>query len=459
MYCSKYGEQVQDGVQHCTSCEAPIIDIGKTNSTVHGKKKSKKIIIIAIVTIIVLAFAYVLYNWVLNPYIQYQTAEKLLAEKNYQAAVDKFVELGDYKDSKERVSKFVFVPETETDNNGDVSALYSYTIDDKGQISYASKTGKYSNTEYAYVYENGLLKQYTETYIDDGDKDEYSGEYEYDDNGRLISGVFRSNTSHIDTTRRNSYEYNEPNNIKMINSESESYIYNTGEISTKKGTREIEYNSDNNVVQIYDSDYANNELIAESKFTYKYEGNYIVGCTFVRTDHVDSNNNVTYEDIYEYDKNGYLIKAVQDKTYFVSSWNDKTGVFHDKTEYFVEYDNLGHCVCVIMEVNSDEMGYSKTEKNFNENGNMISITKIDSDMNEQTYKYEYDEYGNMISDGEYECRYTYKLVGYSDNMTYSSNRSKDLMDVICASYTPVLRWLSEDALLSKYGIMFEYTWG
>lgn len=228
MYCSNCGTKIKDDVNFCTACGTPIAS--NTNITNNVVKSKKPIIILTIIGAAVLVSAYPLYNWVLNPYlqhraaeklleVQYQAAEKLLEEKNYQAALDKFVELGDYSDSKECVSKFIFVPETITAPYGDISR-YSYIINDNGQLSSANEINRYSgNIDYTFAYENGSLKRYTETCTsdDDNNNNEYhSGEYNYDYNGRLISTAFIHNSSYNNITSQYSYEYDEQNNIRGI---------------------------------------------------------------------------------------------------------------------------------------------------------------------------------------------------------------------------------------------------
>ncbi|MBQ2934257.1 MAG: hypothetical protein IJE02_06570 [Clostridia bacterium] len=318
----------------------------------------KRIVIISICVVLVAAIAiggvYCI-NKILIPNKKYNNALKLLDNGEYAKAADILNELGDYKDCKELLKNFTFLPESEVCEYPDETKRdIKYEYDKNGNL--LSVTDNYNGRTVFSEYENGLKVRDTET--NDETKLSNITLYEYDDNGNLITGSTEfSSGDHGSVT----YEYNdkclkvkksELYNNKVIFDFYYSYDKNNNLISESYGSMVVEYEYDdkNNLIRVISSDRT-----------------YLNG-----TDDIDE---------YIYDDNGNLVKEIL-----------LNGA--DVNEY--EYDSDGR---VTLKIN-----YQRADKNSPYYKNSRT-----------TYKY--DGYGNLIKEvcspiGDWDFDYSVREISY-----------------------------------------------
>lgn len=109
--CPECGKEISDTAPQCIHCgyllkpeTAPVAPAAPATKKLWEKFGKKLLIVGGAVVLVVLALVFVLlYNNVVVPGNAYEAAEKALENQEFEDAAEMFGELGDYKDSKERV--------------------------------------------------------------------------------------------------------------------------------------------------------------------------------------------------------------------------------------------------------------------------------------------------------------------------------------------------------------------
>ncbi|MBE6683641.1 MAG: hypothetical protein E7595_05760 [Ruminococcaceae bacterium] len=214
---------------------------------------------------------------------------------------------------------------------------------------------------------------------------------EYDENGRIISEVYRQNG---EIKWENSYEYDE--NGRII---SEGYRHN-GEIKWKYS---YEYDENGNNIKTV--------LIRDNKYT-TYEYNYDENGNLINELRLDPADKIVEKTVYTYDKNGNRIRSLnivngnESHSYDFVYGNNGKIVKNTYTTYDDDPDGI---VNWSIEYTYDENGNEikrKTaysggkvrviESKFNENGKRTEQTETVSGDIETRLLMSYDENGNVI---------------------------------------------------------------
>ena len=287
---------------------------------------------------------------------KYNEALELIADGYYEAAYEKFKEIGDYKDAEAQLKCFRYVPTMIISVTGDNSNTYEFFYNDKNlvtkktQLVLSNSGAKEYSHNYTYDAKGNLIKSVYST-----DLGESTLNYTYDSNGELIKTVNIDNvggehiydytydangnlTKKVYTTGIEStvYDYTYDSNGNLIK---EEYTYNSGTgrpILDYAGTYDYTYDSNNKLIkEVFTSvrrgqssiqhtiDYtydSNGNLINEvstnpvgvkeiSDYTYDSTGNLIKEvCSSERRGQITINYTVDYT----YDSNGNFIKGVRD---------------------------------------------------------------------------------------------------------------------------------------------------
>ena len=239
---------------------------------------------------------------------KYNEALECIENGKHAEAYQAFTELGDYKDSKAYLEKFVFVYDKVTEyKKGEVCSTREYTYDSNGNV--LKESGKYADgqtytIEYTYDSNGNVLKE---------SKNKSTTEYTYDDNGKLLK------TKYITPYRTNVTEYTYDSNGNLAKSVKDGeYIIeytcdNNGNIIEKKddssvtsytydanGNLEekyIRYHSDNYEYTSYTYDDYGRLVSEYTGFDdYYFQPNYSIDYTY------DSNGNITQEVSKQYDE-------------------------------------------------------------------------------------------------------------------------------------------------------------
>ena len=275
---------------------------------------------------------------------KYDDAFELINNGDYDAAFEIFSELGDYKNAREELENFYYVPtkivviaeNSEKDEIGDMTVSYNennlpsrvivsnntqnaiiyYSCDEKGnivKIVQTSPAGDKSTYEYIYDSNNNCIK----TVFTDSEGNKSITDSIFDENGRVVRRASTHPNTGDDTIYYNDYIYDEIGNlIKQVSSNS-------------KGNSNDSY----------------------TDYTYDAKGNLIKKVWNVTDD-------VKEIEEYTYDENGNLLK--QEKTYISGS----------KSVYEYKYDEKGN----LIEKNVTD---SNGEKQILELTYKLVYTKID----------------------------------------------------------------------------------
>ena len=232
----------------------------------------------------------------------YNQACEMLNKGELQQAKEIFMQLGDYKDSAERVARFVLLPTriyAEDDGMGDKIVHYQTDLiyNEHGEL--VKEVGTYTDTE----------------------GPEHSKEFTYDESGKIINARFLSEAgeSHV------SYEYNEKGQlIKTVG---------CTEGADLGGINIFTYDENGNCITVKNSSYMGTDVS-------KYETSkpYSIG-----------------SDYYTYNEKGLCVQKSSDTnslskyTAEYNSFDMPTKVVYDSGEGFVSethfsYDEQGRCV-------------------------------------------------------------------------------------------------------------------
>lgn len=244
----------------------------------------------------------------------YENALTLLANCDYEGAKNAFEQLGDYRDAKEYLSKFYYMP---------ISFEYDL-IDKKGtnDVAYNSKNLPISETtirsdvqavsKFAYD-DNGNIIEQIMIKNTAGDPEIYHYVYTYDEKGYLLTANY---TAHDGYVASYTYLYDDKgNNTKQIYVDANgTYEYlmtydENGNMLTKMLVYGGEVQSMNIVVTYNDSG-----VIIKEVYTY-YDGSqeyvdydYDVNGNCTRVVFIDANGENIYD--YTYDEHGNVIKEI-----------------------------------------------------------------------------------------------------------------------------------------------------
>lgn len=316
MYCENCGSKIEADERFCSNC-------GYSIQKLKRRKNNKKAVIILVVMALVIIPALGISGVkILYPWLKYQKAERLLEQYRYQEALDEFLELGDYKDARERVGKFWIRIKREENEEG--IRTYDYEFDDRGNIVkqvLTDEEGKIKIEESKFNKQNLVISKmiYNQT---DGQKILDSQEtYEYDADGNLEKYTIMHENEEVSKTVYE-YEYDSRGN----RTKEESISYHDGvEAKETMYVTEYKYNAENKVISIlsmaycessyeelkYDSegskvkvflysDSSKETLISETE--YEYEGNLLKSST-------RKYGQGKAEDVeYEYDSYGKMIR-------------------------------------------------------------------------------------------------------------------------------------------------------
>lgn len=279
----------------------------------------------------------------------------------------------------------------------------------------------YTGREFSYEFDDGGRLVLAKAWMSDG-KDNETTVYNYDDNGRCTSYV-RTNAEGAVTYRRE-HEYDAKGNMVRY------LAYNLNDELCDK--MEYEYDSKNNLTKETSYGYYEGEHFAHwIEYEYDKKGNRTHESSY------NADGKRTYEVIQQYDKKGNLIS----KSRFTDSYGpfpyqkieyeyDSNGVLRTEREYsdssehisIIEYDSDGDKIKEI--VYRDDKLSSFTE--YDQNGyekRIMSYHRKDGGLN-WCIEYDHDEYGNILEytiinrDGAgYHAKYEYDHNGYRTKET------------------------------------------
>ena len=348
----------------------------------HAKKMGK---IAAIVTPILVALivAAVIISNSAKKSNAYEFALSLVESGQYEAAIEQFAALGDYKDCAEQIqlAEAAILEEQKAKAYADAIALleagkYSEAYgafealgDYKDSVEYLEKCSKVyvllsessPNGEIAYEYANGVLVKQTVV-------------------GKSSSGTYF-----------------------------QGFFFAAGD----RGTAEYEYDADGNCVEIRTYNNAGT-LISIIKQEYDDAGNVLK-----KTQEQPLHNNVD-SFIYTYDDNGNKILELW--------YENLTGTGDIYSRHSYEYDEHNQLISETTWYDWDIERTTVYENEYNSNGQLVKKSSLSlANKYSQTTEFEYDNNGNMIVKrefteyGSWEYIYTYDEFGNMISKFYSGS--------------------------------------
>lgn len=383
------------------------------------KRKRTLIGIIAAVVCLILAavIAIPVVFSLVSVQAEYEKAVRLVEKESYEKAYEAFKALGNYKDSKEYLSRFRIVYDKEEFLGKDgLNRVTEYTFNNKGQVlteierdvksgrvvsSYECKYDKdgrvlseesktlYGDSQRKYVYaydKNGNRISYKFISVIDGVKDENEWFYEYDGRGNMIR--YRG------VSVLSEHKYDDKNRVIETVGYSED--------GTPSITKKYSYDKNGNVkkYELFESD---GRLRWREEYTYNSMGQKLETKKYLKDGTVSEQVNCVY------DKKGNLLKKTTEK------FNE---IVCEEREYDTN-ENLTSYRMWIKEVGNHEDGeyvlHSERKYTYDEKGNCLKAYTMSFDENygifESTEKMEYDDRGNVIRT-EYDGGYSeYKYYG------------------------------------------------
>ena len=370
---------------------------------------------------------------------KYDTALALIKSGECQEAYEILKALGDYKDAKELLTKFV-----------PMVLYYKYS---QGEMQGDEFVPEYTNENVAIIGANGfpIEVSYTES-----DGETYNSKVTYDESGRPISVLsygadeFYENTTLTYDAQGNATGYvtkDKAGNVTFSftltydangNKTEQVRVYESGYTEIEK----FEYDSENRNVRherIWGADNADNAEIYE--YFYNAEGlliketcSYMSGgqrqllCYEYEYDSEGKlltadilQNGVKSNAIYYYDNNDNLTKCVEE---------DEFGKVNTISYFYDENGNVIKGTYVVIDEDGDLVLDNTTEYTYNdrglvENKSHVSINYLTPDYSmEIRHEYEYDEYGNIIKEAYSDSygsasveEYRFSLVFITDAIT------------------------------------------
>ncbi|MBQ4120421.1 MAG: hypothetical protein IJD35_00250 [Clostridia bacterium] len=238
---------------------------------------------------------------------KYEEALSLLEKKDYEGARSLLKELGDFRDAKEQLSHFIYVPTNISRN--DVMQI-EYTYNDENflvKIAYIMQ----GETVYYYDFVYDENHRLTETTLVNPNGQNESIAYTYDENGNLTKETYLNDNG---VFREEIYDENGRKIERIIKSGNGQYVYDEDGKLTKYYLVEADGKIDTVEEYFYD---ANGNLIKETYTTndntyqtiteYSYDAN---GYMIQETDTVNSRGTEFKQSVdFIYDANGNMVKA------------------------------------------------------------------------------------------------------------------------------------------------------
>lgn len=403
--CTEDGSQVH----FCTRCgageEAPVPAIGhnlvnkqksKTEKncfeyfcqncgqTVVKKSNAKKVVTLITVwtsIVLVLAILAAVFVPMLLPMYHYTVAKSQIKNGKYEKAYYHLIDAENYKDSEKLLQKFEVI----------VGSQKNYDKD--GNLTYESVEEYDEDTN-------------TITYIEyDGDgKIEYKYSDTYDEYGNLIKYVSYNSDGTVSYEGKYEYEYDDDGNVLSYKNDNYEIKY---ELNKNGDPERAETFEDGKLISYAEYEYHKNGNLAEET-RYDKDGN------MTRKTEYHKNGNLAEEK--EYRENGELSSHykynengdITDYTYY-----NKDGEKSSETKY--KYDKKGHLTGATEYEDGEITGKLKIK--CDKKGNVTSVTYYDEDGEETgriTMKYDkhgnqteyarYDENGNLESKTEFDDR-------------------------------------------------------
>lgn len=306
----------------------------------------------------------------------YREAKQLIREQDYHAAYEIFEQLGDFRDSKEQLARFRYVPVRTVVNDSSSTEVREFFYDENNLPIRVVDTSEYGTTVQEYTYDRrGRVISYRYTDRDGG----VSGKnYAYDKYGNYSRVAFVDELG----IESSVYEYVYNADGHLLGKLTTSY---DGDVSTVENT----YDKAGNIIKSVSTDADGKRSVRE--YTYDENGNEICE-VYTYPVNQQQVTERTYDDV------GNLIKTVHTL---------KDVSRHYVTTYEYTYDARGNR---ILEVHTKNNGDTITviERTYDENSKLLkreeTIKRVASDTTKTcTYEYTYDEKGREIS---YECVYS-----------------------------------------------------
>ncbi len=364
-------------------------------------KKSKTVKAVAICLALLIIFGAliaVLSVKFFIPAYNYNTAKKLIEEKNYTEAYNRLSEHRDYKDASEILEKFVLKYEnvTVTNHKGEFVSKYGYKYDERGNVILNSEFDKDGNMLYKNEYkydENGNRVYYA--YYDGEGKQTSVFENEYNENGVMLSEKYLNESGYGKIT------YNERGEVLADT--------HCGTDGTLERHTEYKYKYDETGEKMLEKEvFENGE--PEEKTVFAYNEKEKIETYFNDGNEPSGKSITTYDDrggvvsVFYYDNDGKVTGSYEYITKYdsedriVSHAEYKFGDFEYKEEY--TYNDDGSITTMIW---------------YNENGNAHSKTVSDKDGRQWIYvgfdengdvktetRSVYDKHGNLRISGTYD---------------------------------------------------------
>ena len=248
----------------------------------------------------------------------YTEACDAIKDGNYDKAYELFAQLGDYKDCKTHLSYFAYLPTqiiSEDDGMGENIVTYrtEYQYNDNGKL--ISGKGCYTNNEgpgysekHTYNDAGQLIKSETES---EAGFSTYT--FEYNDDGNLIRGIGCTDGADVGSITLHTYD----ENGRCIKAEMSSYMG----INVADYVNQTPYHTDT-YVYTYDAQSNCIKLVndfGDGQITYSAEYNENGLPTVIKS---DDNNSFVSETVFEYDDSGRCTKIVSPYDTTVFSYND-----------------------------------------------------------------------------------------------------------------------------------------
>ena len=338
--------------------------------------------------------------------IRYNEAFRLIGEGDYISAYNIFNELGDYKDSKQQSSRFLYIPIKRLISCGDIEIIgeitlnednlpvqivdrygtekliFNFSYDKVGNLIQKSVISQSQKTVYDYTYDekNKLTKEVC-TFADGNVNVFY---YEHDSRGNLVKEIAKYYSGSISIKE---YKYNFYGMLtqKIEESYYDDFIY--------KGKYDYTYDTNGNLIK----ELQTHSDGKTSGFDYTYDNH---GNLLKRIHTTYSGAKYTYECVYDTD--GNLIQEVY------------TDSYGNKEIYDAVYDAEGNLVEGGYTVQGSDRVVYRTA--YYEGGRLIKDVYIDLEID-----YAYDSNGNIVRENHSRTQAKDFLVEYEYKFVYTGN--------------------------------------
>ena len=333
---------------------------------------------------------------------EYSKALALIEDGKYEEAFEALEKLGDFKDAKDLLSRFYYVPTgfMFSASNQVLPPVVVYELDEyniPSKVVFDYPEGKMVSA-YTYDQNGNMIELKVSSILNETGEEIINSitRYTYDENGNMIELKVSSILNETGEEIINSitgYTYDENGNMTE-----EYQIYPDDEYANKT------YNTYDENGKIIRSVSVTGGSKSITKYTYDSKGNMTEVVMIMGGD--DSNGEITLDDggwimtqTGTFDQNNKLIKHVSQTTLWTGNTEDP-----DVFEYF--YNEDGN---LIKTIRTTIYGNSIEENFYDETGNLIkTVYKYDSSDYETIKEYSHNENGNVTeykysdSDGDFQ---------------------------------------------------------